>query len=163
MALWSSSDAAEATGGTPHGKAWTANGVSIDTRTLKPGDLFVALKDIRDGHEFVADALAKGAAAALVSYVPDGLASDAPLLVVDDVLVGLECLGRAARARTDARVIGVTGSAGKTSTKEMLLAMLSVKMKRKSRKRSLRSRCHLRKAMATVLPWIRCLDWRRSC
>ena len=125
MALWSSSDAAEATGGTPHGKAWTANGVSIDTRTLKPGDLFVALKDIRDGHEFVADALAKGAAAALVSYVPDGLASDAPLLVVNDVLVGLECLGRAARARTDARVIGVTGSAGKTSTKEMLLTALS--------------------------------------
>jgi UDP-N-acetylmuramoyl-tripeptide--D-alanyl-D-alanine ligase len=72
---------------------------------------------VRDGHDFVAQALENGAAAALVSRVPDGVAQDAPLLVVDDVLAALTALGAAARARTDARVIGVTGSVGKTSTK----------------------------------------------
>ena len=124
MALWTSEDAVAATGG--HSTAqWQANGVSIDTRTLQPGDLFVALTDARDGHDFVASALAKGAAAALVSHIPDGLPKGAPLLIVDDVLLGLQRLGLAARARTRARVIGVTGSVGKTSTKEMLRMMLS--------------------------------------
>ncbi|GGW37530.1 UDP-N-acetylmuramoyl-tripeptide--D-alanyl-D-alanine ligase [Gemmobacter lanyuensis] len=123
-ALWTSAAAVAATGGqTPCD--WQAHGVSIDTRTLQPGDLFVALKDVRDGHDFVAQALTKGAAAALVSRVPEGVAPDAPLLIVPDVLKGLEALGRAARARTAARVIGVTGSVGKTSTKEMLRAMLA--------------------------------------
>ncbi|MEY4983512.1 MAG: hypothetical protein RIR62_1778, partial [Pseudomonadota bacterium] len=116
-------DAAAATGG--HATAdWVADGVSIDTRTLQAGDLFVALKDVRDGHDFVAQALARGAAAALVSRIPDGLAPDAPLLVVPDVLAALSALGAAARARTKARVVGVTGSVGKTSTKEMLRAVL---------------------------------------
>ncbi|NNE87496.1 MAG: UDP-N-acetylmuramoyl-tripeptide--D-alanyl-D-alanine ligase [Silicimonas sp.] len=119
-ALWTSADALEATGGRTQGGDWEASGVSIDTRTLKPGDLFVALKAERDGHDFVAGAFAKGAAAALVSHVPDGVADDAPLLIVDDVLAGLERLGAAARARTQAQVIAITGSAGKTSTKEML-------------------------------------------
>ena len=122
--LWTSADAARATGGhctTP----WVAKGVSIDTRSLRPGDLFVALTDARDGHDFVASALAKGAAAALVSRIPEDVAPDAPLLIVDDVLAGLERLGIAGRARTHARVIGVTGSVGKTSTKEMLRVMLA--------------------------------------
>jgi UDP-N-acetylmuramoyl-tripeptide--D-alanyl-D-alanine ligase len=91
---------------------------------LQPGDLFVALKYVRDGHDFVAQALEKGAAAALVSRVPEGLSSGAPLLVVPDVLKALEDLGRAARARAKARVVGVTGSVGKTSTKEMLRVVL---------------------------------------
>lgn len=99
--------------------------VHADSRTLQPGDLFVALKDLRDGHDFVAQALAKGAAAALVSRIPEGVSPEAPLLVVPDVLKALEDLGRAARARTTARVVGVTGSVGKTSTKEMLRAILS--------------------------------------
>lgn len=124
MALWTSTEAMAATGG-QCAVAWQAQGVSIDTRSLQPGDLFVALKDLRDGHDFVAQALAQGAAAALVSRIPDGMAPDAPLLVVPDVLQGLEALGRAARARTAARVVGVTGSVGKTSTKEMLRAMLT--------------------------------------
>ncbi|MBR9842577.1 MAG: UDP-N-acetylmuramoyl-tripeptide--D-alanyl-D-alanine ligase [Rhodobacteraceae bacterium] len=124
MSLWTFSDVAAATGG--HATAdWEANGVSIDTRTLEPGDLFVALKAARDGHDFVAQALEKGAAAALVTHIPEGVAPDAPLLIVDDVLEGLEALGRAARARTEARIVAVTGSVGKTSTKEMLRAMLS--------------------------------------
>ncbi|PTX54067.1 UDP-N-acetylmuramoyl-tripeptide--D-alanyl-D-alanine ligase [Litoreibacter ponti] len=124
MSLWTSADAIAATGGTS-AVDWTANGVSIDTRTLAPGDMFVALKDVRDGHDFVAQALEKGAACALVSRIPDGIAADAPLLVVPDVLTGLEALGRAARARTKAQVIGITGSVGKTSTKEMLRHMLA--------------------------------------
>ncbi|MBD3764403.1 MAG: UDP-N-acetylmuramoyl-tripeptide--D-alanyl-D-alanine ligase [Rhodobacterales bacterium] len=122
-ALWTADQAAAATGGTtPAG--WAAMGVSIDSRTLQPGDLFVALTDARDGHDFVAQALARGAAAAMVSRRPDGVAADAPLLVVPDVLAGLRALGAAARARSPARVIGVTGSVGKTSTKEMLRAAL---------------------------------------
>ncbi len=124
MSLWTAADAAAATGGRLQGD-WQANGVSIDTRTIQPGDLFVALKAERDGHEFVAAALAKGAAAALVSHVPGGVAADAPLLIVPDVLAALQALGRAGRARTGARVVAVTGSVGKTSTKEMLREVLA--------------------------------------
>ncbi|TKW63621.1 MAG: UDP-N-acetylmuramoyl-tripeptide--D-alanyl-D-alanine ligase [Paracoccus denitrificans] len=124
MALWTSDDAAAATGGRVT-RDWQADGVSIDTRTIQPGDLFVALQAARDGHDFVAQALEKGAAAALVSRIPDGVAEDAPLLVVDDVLKGLEDLGRAGRARMNGKVVGVTGSVGKTSTKEMLRAALA--------------------------------------
>ena len=124
MTLWTSDDAAAATGGRVTA-AWTASGVSIDTRTIAPGDLFVALQADRDGHDFVAQALARGAAAALVSRIPDGVASDAPLLVVPDVLRGLEDLGRAGRARMTGRVIAITGSVGKTSTKEMARTALA--------------------------------------
>ena len=123
MTLWTASDAATATGGQAVGD-WQATGVSIDTRTLQKGDLFVALKVARDGHDFVAAALEGGAAAAMVTHIPDGVAADAPLLIVRDVQTALEALGRAARARTQARVVAVTGSVGKTSTKEMLAGML---------------------------------------
>jgi UDP-N-acetylmuramoyl-tripeptide--D-alanyl-D-alanine ligase len=124
MTLWTAADAAAATGGRVT-RDWAATGVSIDTRTLAPGDLFTALSAARDGHDFVAEALARGAAAAMVARIPEGLPADAPLLVVPDVQTALQALGRAARARTDARVIAVTGSVGKTSTKEMLRAVLS--------------------------------------
>lgn len=122
--LWSSGAAAEATGGVAHG-AWAATGLSIDTRSLLPGDLFIALKDQRDGHEFAAEALRKGAAAALVTHRPEDVPADAPLLIVPDTLEALEALAVAARQRSKARVIGVTGSAGKTTTKDMLRHMLS--------------------------------------
>ncbi|MDD9921086.1 MAG: Mur ligase family protein, partial [Boseongicola sp.] len=124
-ALWTSEDAAAATGGKLVGGDWTAHGVSIDTRTLEAGDLFVALKAARDGHEFVAQALQAGASAALVSSIPDDLQPDARLLVVDEVLASLEDLARAARERTSAKVIAITGSAGKTSTKDMLARVLA--------------------------------------
>jgi UDP-N-acetylmuramoyl-tripeptide--D-alanyl-D-alanine ligase len=124
MSLWTAAGAAAATGGRATGD-WAALGVSIDTRTLQPGDLFVALSAARDGHEFVAQALAGGAAAALVSRIPEGVTADAPLLLVEDVQTALEALGRAGRARMRGRVIAVTGSVGKTSTKEMLRAVLS--------------------------------------
>jgi len=124
MTLWTAKDAVAATAGRSTCD-WTASGVSIDTRSIQPGDLFVALQAARDGHDFVAQALSKGAAAALVTHRPDDVAEDAPLLIVPDVLRALEDLGRAARARTQARVIAVTGSVGKTSTKEMLRCVLS--------------------------------------
>jgi UDP-N-acetylmuramoyl-tripeptide--D-alanyl-D-alanine ligase len=123
-ALWTAAEAELATGGKAHGN-WQVTGVSIDTRTLETGDLFVALTDVRDGHDFVAQALDKGAGAALVSRVPDGLAKDAPLLIVDNVLEGLEALGAAARARCAGKVIAVTGSVGKTTSKEMLRTALA--------------------------------------
>ncbi|TVP71802.1 MAG: UDP-N-acetylmuramoyl-tripeptide--D-alanyl-D-alanine ligase [Rhodobacteraceae bacterium] len=124
MTLWTASDAARATGGQVTCD-WVAQGISIDTRSLQPGDLFIALKAARDGHEFVTQALEKGAAAALVSYRPPGVAADAPLLIVADVMEALAALGAAGRARARAKVIAVTGSAGKTSTKEMLREMLA--------------------------------------
>ncbi len=117
-ARWTAADAARATGGATAG-TWRATGVSIDSRTLAPGDLFVALADARDGHDFVADALAKGAAAALVARVPEGV-DPSRLLVVADTQRGLEALGAAARARTAARVVGITGSVGKTGAKSAL-------------------------------------------
>ncbi|MGB0798520.1 MAG: UDP-N-acetylmuramoyl-tripeptide--D-alanyl-D-alanine ligase, partial [Planktomarina sp.] len=122
--LWISTDADAATGGTSS-KPWMAYGVSIDTRTIQPGDIFVALKADRDGHDFAAMALEKGAAVALVTHRPDNVSTDAPLLVVDDVLTALEQLGQAARTRTNARILAVTGSVGKTSTKEMLRTVLT--------------------------------------
>jgi len=120
-ALWTHQDAETATRG--HATApFVVTGLSIDTRSLQPGDLFVALTAARDGHDFVADAFASGAAAALVSRVPDGVTG--PCLVVPDVLAALTALGAAGRARSGARIVAVTGSVGKTSTKEMLREML---------------------------------------
>ena len=100
-ALWTSAGLRAATGGTLAPEV-AVTGVSIDTRTIAPGDLFVALRDARDGHDFVAEALRKGAAAALVDRDPPGVAPDAPLLRVTDTLTGLTALGAAARARSDA-------------------------------------------------------------
>jgi UDP-N-acetylmuramoyl-tripeptide--D-alanyl-D-alanine ligase len=120
MTLWSSADAEKATLG--HASAaFAVNGLSIDTRTLKEGDLFVALKgDNRDGHDFVRAAFAAKAGAALVTRTPDGLDGASPLLTVFDTQRGLEDLARAARARSNARILAITGSAGKTTTKEIV-------------------------------------------
>lgn len=117
MSLWTAQEAAQATGGEVSG-AWQASGVSIDTRTIQPGDLFVALAAERDGHEFVAQALDKGASAALVSHIPDGV-DPAQCLLVPDVLPALERMGIHARARTNAKIIAITGSVGKTTAKDM--------------------------------------------
>jgi UDP-N-acetylmuramoyl-tripeptide--D-alanyl-D-alanine ligase len=101
-------------------------GVSIDTRTLEPGDLFVALVGPRDdGHTHVAAALARGAASAIVAHRPPDLAADARLVLVKDTQTALEDLGDAARRRGTARILAVTGSVGKTGTKEMLAAALA--------------------------------------
>ena len=102
-------------------------GISIDSRTLAPGEAYFAIRGaLHDGHDFVAAALKAGAGLAVVEKAQAAkFAPDAPLLVVDDVLAALVDLGRASRARLNAQVIAVTGSVGKTSTKEALLHVLS--------------------------------------
>lgn len=121
--LWTAKEAVAATGGRATA-GFAASGVSIDSRSLARGDLFVALSDARDGHEFVAAAFGAGAGAAMVSRVPDDAPKDAPLLIVDDPLCALGRLAVAARARTEAKIVAVTGSVGKTGTKEMLRVCL---------------------------------------
>ncbi len=111
---------AEGTPSTP------ATGFSIDTRTLDPGDVFVALKDVRDGHEFVDQAFKAGAAAAIVMQGYARKAEDGALLRVDDPLLALQGVARAARVRADGKIVAVTGSVGKTGTKEALRLCLSL-------------------------------------
>ncbi|MDF1736511.1 MAG: UDP-N-acetylmuramoyl-tripeptide--D-alanyl-D-alanine ligase [Minwuia sp.] len=123
-ALWTAREAADATAGAVAG-AWSATGVSIDSRSVAQGDLFIALAGPNaDGHDHVVAALANGAVAAMVHVRPEGV-DPARLLLVDDTMTGLEALGIAARARTHARIIGVTGSCGKTSTKAALAHCLT--------------------------------------
>lgn len=127
-ALWSFDDLAAAADGTADGDPTKLiSGFSLDSRGLSLGEVFVALKDQRDGHEFVSSAFANGAAAALVARDYTRQSGDGALIRVNDTLRGLENIGRAARARLapDARVIAVTGSAGKTGTKEMLRSCLA--------------------------------------
>ena len=122
--LWTAAEIAAATGGRAHGD-WAVRGVSIDSRTVQPGELFVALRGPHhDGHAFAGDALARGAVA-LVDRIPDGL-NEAGLVVVDDTMAALTALGRAARARSEARIAALTGSVGKTGTKEALRRALSM-------------------------------------
>jgi UDP-N-acetylmuramoyl-tripeptide--D-alanyl-D-alanine ligase len=121
--LWSADDLREAVGGSLV-PACAVSGVSIDSRTVLPGDLFVALRDARDGHDFVSDALARGAACAMVDHDPAGVPADTHLLRVADTLRGLTALGAAGRERFGGRVVAVTGSVGKTGTKEMLRLLL---------------------------------------
>jgi UDP-N-acetylmuramoyl-tripeptide--D-alanyl-D-alanine ligase len=126
MSLWTMKAILTATGGRLMGRNVDIAGISIDTRTLEPGDLFVALSDVRDGHDFVEQAFQKGAAAALVlSTRAASLASLGPVIGVDDVLKALAALGQAARLRTKAKILAITGSVGKTGTKEALKAVLS--------------------------------------
>ena len=126
--LWTADELVTATGGTLHGTVTVPlNGVSIDSRNVATGDVFVAIKgDRHDGHDFVASALRGGAGLAVVSRVTDEMKAAGPLLeVAEDPLRGLENIGRAARARSHGQLVGVTGSVGKTSTKEMLRVALS--------------------------------------
>ena len=125
--LWTSGAMAEAMRAASNGVLPDAvTGLSIDSRTIAPGEAYFAIKgDVHDGHDFVAAALKAGAALAVVEAAQrDKFAQDAPLLVVDDVLAGLVALAHAARARLGAQVIAVTGSVGKTSTKEALRRVL---------------------------------------
>jgi UDP-N-acetylmuramoyl-tripeptide--D-alanyl-D-alanine ligase len=118
--LWNNLDAEAATGGNST-RDWQASGVCIDSRKVKPGDLFIAIiGENNDGHEYVAAALKAGAAAVMVNFVPENVAQDAPLLVVNDTTEALWDLAKFSRERIRAKVIMVTGSVGKTSTKEML-------------------------------------------
>jgi UDP-N-acetylmuramoyl-tripeptide--D-alanyl-D-alanine ligase len=118
-ALWTSDEIAAATGGTASVR-FDVTGVTFDSREVGPGDLFVAMPGTaHDGHKFVDAAFAAGAAGAIVSQPVNG-----PHVLVDDTFAALQALGRASRERVSATVIGVTGSVGKTSTKEALYAAL---------------------------------------
>ena len=117
--LWTSDAIATATGGTVHG-SFRADGVTFDSREVMPGDLFIALKgEATDGHRFVNGAKDKGAAGFLVSEPVE-----APHVLVADTTEALNALGAAARARSAATIVGITGSVGKTGTKEALKAAL---------------------------------------
>src|SRR5438270_13284242 len=123
--LWTAADAAAATGGSST-TDWAATGASIDTRSLAFGDLFVALRGPNhDGHDFVATALQRGAAAAMVDREIPQLPALSPLLRVADTLTGLAALGAAGRNRSAARIVAITGSVGKTGTKEALRLALA--------------------------------------
>jgi UDP-N-acetylmuramoyl-tripeptide--D-alanyl-D-alanine ligase len=120
--LWTRTEIVDATGGAGFGADFAATGISIDTRTLEPGDLFVALAGERDGHEFVAQALAAGAAGALVQRELGRSG-----VVVADTLKALEALGLAARDRApQVRRGAVTGSVGKTSVTQAIAAGLAL-------------------------------------
>jgi len=119
--LWTAAEVAAACGGTIRGGDFTAFGIAFDSREVTSGDLFVAMRgEETDGHRFLPAAFAAGAAGAIASEPWDG-----PHVAVPDGFRALRDLGRAARDRTDARVIGVTGSVGKTGTKEALWAVLN--------------------------------------
>ena len=125
--LWTLDELLNATGGVVKGSPVTTfGGVSIDSRTVAAGDIFVAIKgDSMDGHDFVPAAVKHGAGIAIVSRIDTAWPADLPLLLVhDNPLKALERMAVAARARSHARVIAVTGSVGKTSTKEMLRVAL---------------------------------------
>ena len=113
--LWTSEELEIATGGKAT-QSFSCNDLSIDTRSIEPGNMFIALTDIRDGHEFVPDAIKAGASSALVKR----LSSDIPSLLVTDVDSALIDLGQFAKARSKAERVAVTGSVGKTSVKEMI-------------------------------------------
>ena len=101
------------------------HGVSIDSRTTRSGDMFLAFKGPnQDGHNYVRQAMAKGAVGAIVSRDDLDLSETFPTILVGDTAQALETLGQAARSRTGAKIIGVTGSVGKTGTKEALLRAL---------------------------------------
>ena len=111
---------AAATGGTASG-SFEVTGVTFDSREVQPGDLFVAMPGtVHDGHKFVDGAFAAGAAGAIVSQPGSG-----PHVLVEDTFAALQALGRASRERTQATIVGVTGSVGKTSTKEALYVALA--------------------------------------
>ena len=122
MSLWTAGEAADATGGRAHGD-WRAGGVAIDSRSVVPGDLFIAVVGPKhDGHEFVGEAMDAGAAAAVVNRPAAGAV---PQLLVADTREALLRLAEAARARTGARIAAVTGSVGKTGSKEALAHLLT--------------------------------------
>jgi UDP-N-acetylmuramoyl-tripeptide--D-alanyl-D-alanine ligase len=118
-ALWTSEEISAATGGTASAP-FEVSGVTFDSREVGPGDLFVAMPgSVHDGHKFVDAAFESGAAGAIVAHPVSG-----PHVLVDDTFAALQALGRSARERVNAAIVGVTGSVGKTSTKEALYAAL---------------------------------------
>ena len=129
--LWSQSDLVKATAGDLIGD-WRNDGiagVSIDSRSIKSDELFVAVKAKRDGHNFINDAIRLGAKGALVDHIPADISSKTPLLLVPSVQEALENLGKYRRERSQAKLVAITGSVGKTSSKNMLKTILELQGK----------------------------------
>ena len=160
---WTDTQAAEATGGR-NTAPWAANGVSIDSRSLAPRDLFIALQGPSfDGHDFIAKAFESGAAAAVL-HRRKPVDASGPLLLVDDTMAALRGLGQAARARSRARFIGVTGSVGKTGTKEALARALRAQAPTAASAGSLNNHWGLPLSLARLsLASQRSAPWRRAC
>lgn len=122
--LWTSQEIADATGGVVTGSDFEVGGVSIDSRSVEPGDLFVAIKGPNhDGHDFAKQAAEKGATL-LVDHPIADLPKNTGVVIVDDTFAALNDLAHAARARTNAEIVAITGSVGKTGTKELMAAVL---------------------------------------
>ena len=129
--LWSQSDLVKATAGDLIGD-WRNDGiagVSIDSRSIKSDELFAAVKAKRDGHNFINDAIRLGAKGALVDHIPADIPSNIPLLLVPSVQQALENLGKYRRERSQAKLVAITGSVGKTSSKNMLKTILELQGK----------------------------------
>ena len=129
--LWSQSDLVKATAGDLIGD-WRNDGiagVSIDSRSIKSDELFVAVKANRDGHNFINDAIRLGAKGALVDHIPADIPANTPLLLVPSVQEALEDLGKYRREKSQAKLVAITGSVGKTSSKNMLKTILELQGK----------------------------------
>ena len=123
--LWNADIVGQVTQGKAYGD-WGANAICIDTRKISKGDIFVAFKGAVDGHDYVSQALKAGANAAIVEYIPKNISpEDCNLVVVKDSTQAIKDLAEFNRRRTEAKIIAVTGSVGKTSTKEALYAAFS--------------------------------------
>ena len=131
-------DVATATGGRLHGPDIWIEGASFDSRSLRPGSLFVPIVAARDGHDHIADAFSAGAAASLTSRTtgPVPQTSVGTMIEVDDTAAALMALGEWGRSRRPDRVVGITGSVGKTSTKDLLAAVLASTMRTAASPRS---------------------------
>lgn len=121
MALWSYKEVCHALGVEPQYDDFDITGLSIDTRSLNEGEMFIALKDVRDGHDFVQTAKESGASCALVEHSVD---VELPQIIVPNVLKALEKLAIESRERSNAQRVAITGSAGKSTTKELMAAAL---------------------------------------
>ena len=125
-AIFSAEELHSVVGGKLFKKNWNVSGISTDTREIKNNELFVALKSKRDGNDFIFSAIEKGAKAAIINQVPIGLPSDFPYILVSDSMKALYAIATYSRKRYKGKLIAITGSVGKTSTKDILTKMLSV-------------------------------------
>jgi UDP-N-acetylmuramoyl-tripeptide--D-alanyl-D-alanine ligase len=118
---FTTAEIAAVTGGTAIGEPVEVDGIALDSRRTHPGELFVAIRDVRDGHDFIADAMSAGAAACLTERAEENV----PGVLVEDCRLALQALARRARDRLEIPVIAITGSVGKTTTKELTAAALA--------------------------------------
>ncbi|HTO00958.1 MAG TPA: UDP-N-acetylmuramoyl-tripeptide--D-alanyl-D-alanine ligase, partial [Microthrixaceae bacterium] len=123
---FSTTELVDALGGALHGSDGAVSGLAIDTRIIAPGQLFAAVRGERDGHDFLRAAFDRGAGAVLIDKAQDRLSAEESAVVVDDVNAALADLARLARSKMSGKVVGITGSVGKTTTKDLLAAVLGL-------------------------------------